>query len=57
MGMVILAFWKVVEAFSITVCNDVATLSCWACRSFVPVWIIILLGDPSLSTLSDLSAL
>lgn len=55
--MIILAFWKVVEAFSITVCNDVATLSCLALRLFVPVWIIIWLGDPSLSTLSNLSAL
>ena len=44
------ALGKVEEAFSITPFSAVATLSCCALRSFVPVCIIMWLGDPSLAS-------
>ena len=44
------ALGKVEEAISITPLSTVATLSCCALRSFVPVCIIMWLGDPSWSS-------
>ena len=41
---------KVEEAFSVTPFSAVATLSCCALRSFVPVCIIMWLGAPSWSS-------
>ena len=39
--MMILLVGKVVEAFSIILLSESATLSCWDLRSLVPVWMII----------------
>ncbi len=48
--MTTLLLGKVVEAFSITPLSDSETLSCWLPRSLERVWMMMWLGDPSLSS-------